>query len=113
MAKNTLPLAPDLRPDRPRSRLLPIASIFVLAPVLAPLLMEAVSLCYGQWCEILGTPVTVRTPILNAIIDRIESVREDLWYKVSSRFQRVPWNPRVVLPIIALVMVVAMVMLRL
>ena len=112
MAKNTIPLAPDIRPDRPRSRLLPIASIFVIAPVLAPLVMEAVSLCYGQWCEILGTPVTVRTPILEAISERIESVRTELCYHVSSRFQRVPWNPKVVLPVIALIMVIAMLMLR-
>jgi hypothetical protein len=113
MAKNTIPLAPDIRPDRPRCRVLPIASICVLASVLAPLLLEAVWLCYGQWSEILGKPVTIRTPMLNAISEQIESVRADLWYHVSSRFQRVPWDPKVVLPIIALVMVVAMVMLRL
>ncbi len=113
MAKNTIPLAPNIQPDRPKYRMLPIASIFVMAPVLAPLIMEAVSLCYGQWSEILGQPVTIRTPILDALSERIESVREDLWYHVSSRFQRVPWNPKVVLPVIALVMVVAIVMLRL
>jgi hypothetical protein len=113
MSKNTLPLAPDLHPDRRRSRIPQIASIFVLAPVLTPLIVELVSLCHGQWSEILGNPVTVRTPILNAMGERIASVREDLWCYVGSRFQRVPWNPKVVLPLIALVMIVAMKMLRL
>ncbi len=113
MAKNTLPLAPDLKPDRTRSKLLPIASIFVLAPLLTPLIIELVWLCYGQWCEILGNPVAIQTPILSAMGERIESARQDIWYHISSRFQRVPWNPKVVVPIIALVMIVAMLMLRL
>jgi hypothetical protein len=113
MAKNTLPLAPDLKPDRPRSKVLPIASIFVLAPLLTPLIIELVWLCYGQWREILGRPVSIQTPILSAMGEGIESVRQDIWYHISSRFQRVPWNPKVVVPIIALVMVVAMLMLRL
>ena len=113
MAKNPITLAPDLRPDRPRRKLLPILSIFVVAPLLVPIVMEAVALCYGQWCEMLGSPIAVRTPTLDAIGERVDAVREDFWYHVSSRFQRVPWNPRVVLPIAVTVMVLAMVMLRL
>ncbi len=52
------------------------------------------------------------TPTLDAIGERVAAVREDLWYHVSSRFNRVPWNPRVVLPIAVVVMLLAMVMLR-
>ncbi len=113
MVKNPITLAPDIRPDRPRRRVLPIISIFVVAPLLAPVIMDVVALCYGQWCEMLGTPVDVRTPTLDAIGERVDAVREDLWYHVSSRFQRVPWNPRIVLPIAVAVMLLAMVMLRL
>jgi hypothetical protein len=113
MAKNPIPLAPDLRPDRRRSRLLPIAAIFVLLPPIAPVFLEAVLLCYAQWSEILGTPVVVRTPILNSIAERIDDVRQDLGFRVSSCFERVPWSPKVVLPLIAVVMAIAMVMLRL
>jgi hypothetical protein len=112
MAKNTIPLAPDLHPHRRRSRVPQIASIFVLAPIVTPLIVELVSLCHGQWREILGRPVTVRTPILDEIGERIETVREEIWYHVGSQFQRVPWNPKVVLPLIAAVMLVAMSMLR-
>jgi hypothetical protein len=113
MSKNAITLAPDMRPHRPRRRLLPILSLFVTVPLLAPVIMDAVALCYGQWREIMGTPTDVRTPTLDAIGDRIEVVREDLWYHVGCRFNRVPWNPRVVLPIAVTVMLIAMVMLRL
>jgi len=112
MAKTPLTLAPDLKPDRPRRKWLPILSLFVTIPLLAPILRDAVALCYGQWREMLGTPTDVRTPALDAIGERVGEVREDLRYHVSSRFQRVPWNPRVVLPIIVLVMLLAMWILR-
>jgi hypothetical protein len=113
MAKNSIALAPDLRSDRPRRKLLPILSAVVLGPLLAPIILDTVALCYGQWSAMLGRPAAVRTPTLDAIGERIGAVRDDVWYHVSSRFQRVPWNPRVVLPIAVMVMVVAMVMLRL
>jgi hypothetical protein len=92
---------------------MPIASIFVLAPLIAPLVMEAVGLCYAQWCTTFGTSAEVRTPIIDSIQEGIESVRDDLWSALSARFQRVPWNPKVVLPIAAVIMAVGMVMLRL
>jgi hypothetical protein len=113
MAKNPITLAPDLKPDLPRRGVRPVLSLFVAAPLLAPIVMDAVVLCYGQWREILGTPVTVRTPTLDAIGERIGPIREDLWYHISSRFHRVPWNPRVVMSIALVVMILAMVMLRL
>ncbi len=112
MPKNPITLAPDIRPDRPRRRLLPFLLLAATVPFLAPVLMDAVSLCYGQWRGILGTPTDVRTPTLDAIGERIEEIRGDLWYHVSGRFNRVPWNPRVVLSVAVVVMVVAMVMLR-
>src|SRR2546421_526702 len=112
MSKNPLPLAPDLRPNRRKSKLLPIASIFVMAPLLAPLVMETVALCHAQWCELLSTSATVRTPYLDSMGERIQSVRQDLWDRIGSRFQRVPWNPKVVVPILVVVMALAMVILR-
>jgi hypothetical protein len=113
MFKHTLPLAPESEPNQPRFRILLIVSILALATVLTPLIVESLSLCYGQWCEILGTRVTIRTPTLDAVRDGIETVRQDFSDHVSSRFQRVPWDPKVVLPLIALVMVVAIALLRL
>ncbi len=113
MVKNSIPIAPDLQPDRRRSKVLPIASIIILAPLLAPLALETISICHGQWCEILGTRVEVRTPTLDAIGDRVESVRQDVWSRVSGSFERVPWNPMVALPVIVVVMVIALMILRL
>ena len=113
MAKNLITLAPDLRPDRHRSKVLPLASIFILAPLIAPMVMEVAALCHAQWCAALGASADVRTPILDSIQERIESVRDDLWSVLSARFQRVPWNPKVVLPLAAVIMAVGMVMLRL
>ena len=92
MSKQTITLAPDIRPDRPRRKVLPILSLFVAIPLLAPIVIDAVALCYGQWREVLGTPTTVRTPTLDAIGERVAEVREEFRYHVSSRFQRVPWN---------------------
>lgn len=112
MSKTPITLAPDIQPELPRRRLLPILSIVVTAPLLAPVIMDGVALCYGRWREVLGSPTDVRTPTFDAIGERIDAVREDLWYHVSSRFNRVPWNPRVVLSIAVVVMIVAMVMLR-
>ena len=112
MSKKTITLAPDLKPERRKSKLVPIASILLLAPLLAPLIMEAVALGHAQWCEVLGTSAVVRTPMLDSIGEQIQSTREELWYAISSRFQHVPWNPKIVLPIAAVIMALAMAMLR-
>ncbi|MGP0062650.1 MAG: hypothetical protein ACLQGP_03470 [Isosphaeraceae bacterium] len=112
MAKTPITLAPDLHPDRRRSRLLPIAAMFVSIILTTPVLVEVASLCYAQWSEILGTPVSVRTPILDAFCDRVEAFRQNLGFRVYSYFQQVPWDPKVVLPTIAVVMAIAMMMLR-
>jgi hypothetical protein len=113
MSKQPITLAPDIRPDKPRRNVLPILSLFVAIPLLAPIVIDVVAVFYGQWREVLGTPTTVRTPTLDAIGERVADVREDAWYHISSRFNRVPWNPRVVLPVAVLVIILAMVMLRL
>lgn len=113
MSKQLITIAPDLSSDRPRRKVLPILSLFVAAPLLAPIFIDAVALCYGQWREVLGTPITVRTPTLDAIGERVAAVREDLRYHVGSRFHRVPWNPRVVLVVSVVIMALAMLMLRL
>ena len=113
MSKNPITLAPDIRPDKPRRKVLPILSLFVAIPLLTPIVIDVVALFYGQWREVLGTPTTVHTPTLDAIGERVAEVREDFHYHISSRFQRVPWDPRVVVPIALVVMLLAMVMLRL
>ena len=110
--KNLLTLAPDLGSDRPRRRVLPILSLFVAVLLLAPIVVDAVALCYGQWCDMLGVRCSVHTPTFDAIGEGVAEVREDVRYHVTSHFQRVPWNPRVVLPVSLIIMLLAMTMLR-
>jgi hypothetical protein len=112
MTKNLLTLAPDLTSERPRRKVLPILSLFIAVPLLAPLVIDAVAFCYGQWCDMLGIPSSVRTPTLDAIGEELAGVREEVRYHVTSHFQRVPWNPRVVLAVSVVVMLLAMTMLR-
>ena len=113
MTKTPLQIDPDLRPDRRAAKLLLMASMVLLGLGLAPVVLETVSLCYAQWREVLDRPVDVRTPLLDSIQDQIETTRIDLWSTASSRFQRVPWNPKVVLAIGGVIMGIGIVMLRL
>ncbi len=112
MDKNPIPLAPDFEPDRRRSRLLPIAAILILIPLISPLILEAVSLCYAQWREILGTPVAVRTPVLDAIGERIDAGRRELRSGILSCFDRVSWDLSIVLPFLMVAVFIAVMMLR-
>ena len=113
MSRPIITLAPDVSPDRQRRCMLPIASLFVTAPLLAPIIFDAVALSYAQWCELLGAPIVVRTPTLDTIGDRLAEAREELLYHFSSFFHRVPWNPRIVLPVAVAIMILAALMLRL
>lgn len=113
MPKTPITLAPDLIADAPRRwKLRPILATSALALLLAPVVLDAVMLCYGQWRDLLGRPVDVRTPTLDAIADRTADAREWLWYHASSGFHRVPWDPGVVLAVAVGVMVLSMMMIR-
>ena len=113
MPKKTLTLAPDLSPSNSRKRLLPIAAICVLAALSAPLVKESIAVCYAGWCDVLGRPVTVRTPILDTIGEGIQTAREEAKNTIAPFFNRVPWNPPVVLGASAVIMALAIMMLRL
>ena len=113
MSKKTLTLAFDLTPSNSRKRLLPIAAICGLVALSAPVIKETVTVCYAGWCDVLGRPVVVRTPILDGIGEGIQTAREEAKNSIAPYFNRVPWNPQVVLGVSAVVMALAMVMLRL
>jgi hypothetical protein len=112
MPKNTISLAYDLTSKPRRFRVLPIAVLLFLGLALSPVLSEEVLLCYAQWCEIIDKPVVVRTPILDSCYDRFQTARNDLWNEIMPIFQRVPWNPQVVIVVGVLVMALSMVLLR-
>jgi hypothetical protein len=113
MHKFPLPIAHDIRPTRPRWRLLRSAALVLLGISLAPLIAEGASLCYAQWCQVLGRNAQARTPVLDSMSDSLESGHRSFWNTLSSYFQRLPWNPKVVLAIGVILMFLAMAMLRL
>jgi hypothetical protein len=112
MAKNPITFAPDIQADPPRRNIWPILAFVVTIALLIPILRDAVAVCYGQWREMLGTPTAVKTPTFDAIGEQVGEVREDVWYHITNRLNRVPWNPRIVLPVAALVMLLAILMIR-
>jgi hypothetical protein len=112
MHRFPIPLAYETTGERPKSRFPRTIGVVVLAVVLAPLLVEGAVLCYGQWCEVMGNSNRVRTPLLDSVQENVQSANSSIWETVTHQFQRVPWNPKVVLPIAAVIMALAMAMLR-
>jgi len=112
MHKFPIPIADDIIPERRRSKGLRTASIVLLGLVLAAPVEEGVSLCIGQWREVMGTNNEVRTPILDSVHDGLQDAHQSVWNCITPQFQRVPWSPRVVLTVAAVVVVLGIVMLK-
>jgi len=112
MHKFPIPIADQISPERRRSKVLRTASIVLLGLVLAAPVQEGVSLCIGQWRQVLGTNTEVRTPILDSVHDGLQDAHQSVWSSVSAQFERVPWAPRFVLTVAAVVVVLGIVMLK-
>jgi hypothetical protein len=80
---------------------------------LAPLVAEGASICLSQWREVLGQNAEVKTPILDAVADGAQETRRSMWESIDFYFHHLPWDPRIVLSVGAIVMLVGMVMLKL
>jgi hypothetical protein len=111
MQKLAIPLS-DLSPVRPESKLIRIVSILVLGIALATLIKESAAICHGQWCQFLGSDAEVQTPIFVSLQDGVVTAHSSIWNSMAPWFQRVPWNPSIVLPIAVVVMVFGMAMLK-
>ncbi len=96
--------------DRPPStlRFWTVARIVVVTLALAPFLYEGTQLCYARWSRMLGSRVPVRTPFLNSF----GRLSRSAGAMISEQFQRVPWNPQVVLVIGIVSCTVCMILLR-
>jgi hypothetical protein len=112
MRKLAMQIGDDFHEEKPRSRLPAVLMIFLLLVALAPLANEGVTLCVSNWKEYMGIPATVRTPVLDSLAEKLETVQGSFRDQVSPVFHRIPWDPKMVLPAAALVMAVAMLMLR-
>jgi hypothetical protein len=89
-----------------------IAVLVFLACVLAPFLMEGVALFCSQWAEVIGVRFVVKTPLLDWSWSKLEDCRQLIDESMSYHFQTASWEPGFVFPILALVIVIAMLMLR-
>ena len=96
--------------DRPPSalRFWTVVRIVVGTLAIAPFLFEGAQLCYSRWSRMLGSRVPVRTPFLNGVGRFARSAGA----MISAQFQRVPWNPQVVLVIGIVSCTACMILLR-
>jgi hypothetical protein len=112
MRKLALQLGHEIQEVKKRSRLPGILVVVFLAIGLGPLLMEGTSLCLANWKELLGVSASVKTPVLDCVQENLETMQQAFWSEVTPFFRQLPWEPKMVLPASALVMAVAMLMLR-
>ena len=112
MFKQVVPIDHDVKPTRFRSSLPWIISIVAIGALLAPLAAEGAASCYAQWCEIMGKSTEVKTPIIDSLGSGLEHARDLLSDSLGSAFQLTLRDPTVALPFAAVLLVVAMAMLR-
>jgi hypothetical protein len=108
------PLMPPAEPslDPRRRRALPILSLVVAVPLLLPFVIDAALLCYGQWRQMLGTPVDIRTPALDAGRERLAEAREGIWRPISTYLDPAAWDRRLVVVVGVTAVVAAMAVIR-
>jgi hypothetical protein len=112
MHKAPIPIAPDIRPAKPRRPLLRKAAMVLVGISLAPLVAEGTSICYAQWSQVMGTNTEARTPVLDSLFDGLDSGRQSCSGTVSSVFQHTPWNHQIVLGVAVVLVIVGVGMLK-
>ncbi len=112
MRKLAMQLGHDVQAERPKRKVPLYLFIAFLAIGLLPLAIEGGSICLSNWKEVMGVASTVRTPMLDNVQANLDTVKDLFWDQVTPFFRRIPWDPKMVLPAAAVVMAVAMLMLR-
>ena len=113
MHKFPIPIACENSPAKSRLSSLNKAGILLLGFSLAPLIAEGASICYAQWSQVIGRNATASTPVLDTLHEGITSGHRSFWSVISPCFDRVPWSHRAVLATGAVLMIVAIAMLKL
>ncbi len=89
-----------------------IVVLAVLGFVLVPILIEGVAVCAAQWAEILGIRFVVKTPLLSWSGTKLEDCRQLMGEWMSDSFRDSSWEPGFAFPILAALIIIAMLMLR-
>ena len=112
MFKPSIVLAEKIEPARSppmRSRI-----IFLIAMVIClfPLAVEAASICFAQWCELLGRSSEVRTPIIDSIGEGLRDTRDWIAETIGPTVHRATHDPDVALPVASAFILLALALLR-
>jgi hypothetical protein len=112
MAKTPISIAYEIPPARPKSRRWRIGTIFLLAAIIVPLVVEGAALSYGQWCSITGSSTRVSTPVMDTVANAFHETKSALEDLFSPSFTRVFREPAVALPVALVLIVCGMMLLR-
>ncbi len=105
-------LGSEIAVERHRSKWPSVLMALILLLGLGPLALEGISHCVGNWKEFFGIADNVKTPVLDSVQDNLNDIRDIFWSQITPWFRSMPWDPKMVLPAAAVVMVLAMLMLR-
>ena len=86
--------------DRPRRRRswTSIALAVLIVLLISPVLYESTVVCVSRWKTLCGVPMTVETPVLDAIASEWETVRLELHWVSRHYFHDMSWKPSYVIP---------------
>jgi hypothetical protein len=76
-----------------------IALAVLIVPLISPVLYESTVVCVSRWKALCGVPMTVETPVLDAIVSEWETVRLELHWVSRRYFHDMSWKPSYVIPI--------------
>jgi hypothetical protein len=99
MAKNPIAIAHDVQPGQPKSSRWRTCTIFVLAVIVVPLVVEGGALCYGQWCSITGRSTPVSTPVMDTVSNVFHETKTVLADSFSPSVARVLNEPGIAIPV--------------
>jgi hypothetical protein len=112
MAKNPIPTAYDIPDAHPKVRRRRNGTIFILAMIIVPLVVEGAALSYGQWCSITGRSIHVNTPVMDAVSSAFHETKCVFEDSFAPSFSRVFTEASVAIPFALVLMVCGMALLR-
>jgi hypothetical protein len=108
MFKQSIILAHEIPPTPSRSTRAQIVSVIAVIVFLAPLAWAGATICYSQWCQVMGGSTEVPTPVIDSIAAGLRDSRDWLADSIGPAIQ----DPYVALPVASLLLILGMAMLR-